>query len=582
MGDIIITHLSGTSANKEQRFSLDGPKELKLGRDPDCLIRFDPEKDDLVSRQHALIRIESLDPFSCTIRDLGSRNGTFVAGTRVDGAANLEPGVEIELGAHGPRIRFDITPRPEASGALAAPHTREAFAGASATGRTGDFPSRDGVGKSTVERMIWQINAALSESWRRRWLYSLTGVVLALALVAGVYAWLTADTRAKIQQAETNIAKTKTEILANTGEMNSKEIANRYQDAIVKINLTWRLYSRDTGRQVFHKHYDGHPAYVRLHNNQIVRWLVTDDERETNEPISGIGAGTGFVVNERGFILTNKHIAAGWQTFYELQSYEDKCKERAALNKDDDCAHLYEQGETKPKKNYKVITPAKSEYRETLHDWVPGYEGCLFDRDIPQVDRCADEQKTPEKTLFEGRNEFLEVRFPEKAASVQAQLVRTSHEVDLALIKINVPDDLKTKVDLAEKEFDPRVGADVTVIGYPTESEQTIAELYPIEAGRPRERKLEIPEPTVIGGKISNIGHGTRIRTGDYVSRTYATVGDVYQLAVGAMPGGSGGPVFDGRGKVIGIYTYGKGSNITFAVPIKYGHDLLELQSKWR
>ena len=569
MADVIITHLTGANANREERFFFDGPKELKLGRDLECSIRFDPDKDDIVSRQHALIRIERLDPFSCTIRDLGSRNGTFVAGKRIDGTANLEPGDEIELGAQGPRVRFDVTPRPEASGARAAPHTREAFAGASATGSTGTFQSKAGVGKSTVERMIWQINAALSESWRRRWLYSLAGVVLILGLVAGVYAWLTADTRAKIEQAETNIGKTKMEILAKTGEMNSNEIAERYQDAVVKINLTWRLYDRSTGKQIFHKVVDGHPAYV-LHNGQIVRWLVTDDERETNWPISGKGSGTGFVVNERGFILTNKHIAAGWQAFYELKGYEQK-------ENCDDCGRLYKETDpAKPRTRapYDPITPDK--YADLYH-WVPVYEGCLFERDQPTVSGCADEERTP----FEGRNEFLEVRFPEKAATVQANLVQASYQVDLALIKVDVPDELKTKVDIADKEFTPHVGADVTVMGYPEASEKTYADVFTTEGSKTSERKIEIPEPTVTGSKISNVGRGVKIGHGDYISKTYANFGDVYQLAIGQMAGNSGGPVFDGRGKVIGIFTYAKGSNITFAVPIKYAYDLLQLQS-WR
>jgi serine protease Do len=45
--------------------------------------------------------------------------------------------------------------------------------------------------------------------------------------------------------------------------------------------------------------------------------------------------------------------------------------------------------------------------------------------------------------------------------------------------------------------------------------------------------------------------------------------------------GNSGGPIFNSRGKVIGLFTYGisaGGANTSGAIPIKYGRDLLRAQ----
>jgi S1-C subfamily serine protease len=49
-------------------------------------------------------------------------------------------------------------------------------------------------------------------------------------------------------------------------------------------------------------------------------------------------------------------------------------------------------------------------------------------------------------------------------------------------------------------------------------------------------------------------------------------------LASGA--GNSGGPVFDGKGQVIGLFTYGNTANntVTYAVPIRYARDLMQMQ----
>jgi predicted component of type VI protein secretion system len=62
-----------------------------LGRDDCDVVLSDPE----VSRRHAFVG-ESADGF--TIEDLGSTNGTFVNGERIDGARALRSGDEIRFG----------------------------------------------------------------------------------------------------------------------------------------------------------------------------------------------------------------------------------------------------------------------------------------------------------------------------------------------------------------------------------------------------------------------------------------------------------------------------------------------------
>jgi serine protease Do len=57
-------------------------------------------------------------------------------------------------------------------------------------------------------------------------------------------------------------------------------------------------------------------------------------------------------------------------------------------------------------------------------------------------------------------------------------------------------------------------------------------------------------------------------------------MGDVYQMNLPTGAGNSGGPVFDGKGEVIGLFTYGNTENdtVTYAVPIHYARDLMQLQ----
>jgi class 3 adenylate cyclase len=84
--------------------------ELELGRDCDGLLLADDE----VSRRHALF---TGDADGVSVADLGSTNGTFVDGVRVEGHRRLEPGSVVRLGSTEVRVR---DPQPTA-GAPAAP-----------------------------------------------------------------------------------------------------------------------------------------------------------------------------------------------------------------------------------------------------------------------------------------------------------------------------------------------------------------------------------------------------------------------------------------------------------------------------
>jgi pSer/pThr/pTyr-binding forkhead associated (FHA) protein len=68
--------------------------ELRVGRDPSCqLVLADPK----ISRYHAVVLVKEGELF---VRDEGSRNGTFVAGARLEAGhlAPLRPGDELRLG----------------------------------------------------------------------------------------------------------------------------------------------------------------------------------------------------------------------------------------------------------------------------------------------------------------------------------------------------------------------------------------------------------------------------------------------------------------------------------------------------
>lgn len=93
--------LRGGSAGKE--IAVRVPQFL-IGRAEECHIR---ANSDAISRRHCAITLENDD---VRIRDLGSRNGTFVNGVKIDGAHRIQMGDQVRVGPLEFLVTFAKTP----------------------------------------------------------------------------------------------------------------------------------------------------------------------------------------------------------------------------------------------------------------------------------------------------------------------------------------------------------------------------------------------------------------------------------------------------------------------------------------
>ncbi len=92
------------------RFKLEAPDgeipladgENLIGRDPEAKIRIDIGG---VSRRHARIVVDGAD---VTLEDLGSKNGTYLRGRRVQKPTRLAHGDEIRIGRKVARFQFVV------------------------------------------------------------------------------------------------------------------------------------------------------------------------------------------------------------------------------------------------------------------------------------------------------------------------------------------------------------------------------------------------------------------------------------------------------------------------------------------
>lgn len=105
---IVIRHRNLAKILQKEEFPVRMFKQLTAGREMNCEIKFDPDRDDLVSRRHARIDIENTNPVKLSIVDLGSLNGTFVNRQRISKATPLQPGDVIQFGSSGPEFQVDL------------------------------------------------------------------------------------------------------------------------------------------------------------------------------------------------------------------------------------------------------------------------------------------------------------------------------------------------------------------------------------------------------------------------------------------------------------------------------------------
>ena len=538
---VVITHLNGSKANQVEQWPFDTVEQITIGREAGSTVAFDQQRDDLVSRRHAVIRIGRGAQVSCRIADLGSSNGTLVNGAKITQEIELLPGDVVQLGNTGPKFTFDLQPRPP--GLMERTRVAPLVGALEGTRRA---PLEPPPQPPPVRPQAPPLQAApmppvpppQRSGSSGLWILGILGLLVLLGAGGGALYFSSRVGPAK--------------------EMSPVEIAQNFGNATAYIRLQWRLYDQETGKRIFHKMviWKGQtsyvPAYVKFSNGAITRWLVTDNEDRRNEVIGADGSGSGFVVDSQGFILTNKHVAAGWQVEYGFRPYEGNGGVLFTL---DNNFHLVDVN---------TFDPTDS---GALQHWVPDSGGVLFDSKAPVPVSASTH-------LFEGRNELLEARFPGQRVSYPSRLIRASADADVAEIRVDSVQGLPFVA--LEQQDNVRVGEKITVMGYPGISEQTIATIVTQEVGRTEERQELIPEPTVTDGLIARLGRAVQ-QQGSVV--TAGTMGDVYQLTVLATgAGNSGGPVFNAAGKVIGLFTYARTrgtERVTFAVPIRYGRDLL-------
>jgi hypothetical protein len=236
---IVVRHTSAGRENQVQEFPLNHFRQLTIGRDPSCDIRYDADRDDLVSRQHARIEVKGAEPPEVEVTDLNSRNGTFVNKRRIQSPTRLSPGDMVQFGAAGPEFQFNLDPPPTtgsvrptrfAEAGTAIPPTRDALPG------TASFPTAGSgsVGRNTVETM-------LAQSRKQTGLWIGLAAAAVVLIIAGALFAIPGTRKLLFGQTGTGTKIT---------SLTPKEIAKTNTDSVVFFEVGWKLIDTESGHQI--------------------------------------------------------------------------------------------------------------------------------------------------------------------------------------------------------------------------------------------------------------------------------------------------------------------------------------------
>ncbi|MVM34055.1 FHA domain-containing protein [Spirosoma sp. HMF4905] len=551
----VIRHLTGSKANQVEEFDYKKYNELTFGRAATNVVRFDPERDSAVSREHGKIVREPGKPFSFTLVDNNSRNGIFVNKSRIAGSAPIQPGDEIQLGQGGPVFQFDLNPRPAelmmstrvVDIPVSIQPTKE-MSLAETVAASGDndmaIPHKVGLGKQTVERMMMTERRKTSKSM-------VLGVAGLLVIVSGLAYAFKDELKPKIQRIEVHHHDSTRIIEPAKDGLTAEQIAAENTSKVVFIEFGYKLV-HTTGDDIYHEYMpiklsDGRvvnkAVYIETAPGKIEPLLGLKRNVAVGKPIAMAGAsGTGFVVSPQGHIMTNRHVAAAWNSYYSFPQ-------------DAFPGILLVQGA----KGWEISDQPVQEFR-----WVPG-ETQFFGK------------KPMSGKIIDGVNTYMDVTFNKNEQRFPAQgkpVVSPKH--DVALIKIDLAESL-APVKLRDADKTIAVGQPITVMGYPGISPDVFVGEYSGDFANRNAQIVKVPDVTVTPGNIGKILRG---QSAGKAAAYYSEFGDYYQLTANATgSGNSGGPVFDKDGNAIGIFSASTSredaTRITFAIPIKYGLELM-------
>jgi serine protease Do len=545
---IVLTHLSGPFQGETQ--SID-KERFAVGGGPASDVRTDPDPGSVPRAE--IYR----DNFEYYLRDLGSADGTFV-NDRPVGEVMLLDGDHLEFGPGGPKLRVRVV---SAEGEVRKPVRIALRDCVRKAGRFGERRSR------TAVTAVRQMPRALLRDTSSRARIVLGGVVVLSLIVSGVVLFQSVASRRRLER---ELVRVSTESASDRRSLEGlrAELAEERR----KVASLMARREEETGRQVA----------ALLEQQRVLR------ERLSEAEASASSRGQEIAELRRSLASNARRIAA--------QERERTLAERVIRDMSGGVAfvegtYTFADAEGKPlrelvneKGELVSATPGQSLYTTagTGPVYQKRYTGTAFlvsdggdlltNRHVAEPWWHDEEARELSEKGFRPRLESLRAYFPALNDPVTLEVVGVSTKADVAVVRGNLAG---KGLPVLQIEKDPRAtrpGQPVILIGYPTGLDALLARL----------------DETVVDPIVSAAeGDGEKIAAElarRHLIRPLATQGHLGDILANRLTydastalGGSGGPVFNQRGKVIGVNAaflrdFG---GATFGVPISFARELL-------
>jgi len=305
-----------------------GAATITIGRAPGQTLRFGPDED-LVSSRHATV-VEQGGRY--VLRDCGSRNGTIVDGQRVV-ERELHGGEIVEFGEGGPQVEFVVASEAPPPPTRAAP-LRETVstlyrAAIDQVRRQRGATARPPT--SAVMRAF--VRLVYLRSSRRTRVATVLAAIATVSAVAVVHLRGVAERRAAERRSAMGLAALDSALraeralrMAGDSELAALRQEQRRQVEVIQQQLGFaeaitQEYSRSVALVVFSIRFldpsSGQAVRQRLDDHGRPAWILIGQDSAPAIELGGsgpfievFGSGTGFLVEPRGSLLTNRHVAS--------------------------------------------------------------------------------------------------------------------------------------------------------------------------------------------------------------------------------------------------------------------------------
>ncbi len=279
---------------------------IACGRHPLSDLRFDAERDLDVSSRHAAV-IRTGDRY--VLRDLGSRNGTYVAGRRIEADRELADGDVLRFGLRGPEVSFHLVQEgaERVITAVKAPAPAAAQGRAPARAPAGAATRPGGEAKASATGVLRaQVSA---QAVRLRALLVVLGIVVVGALA--VVIWQGRTAHEQVAQIGTALDSLSREVQAlRAAQARADSEAHMLRAQIAATRDTARRAALQLSLAAVQQRQRGIAA------GQTVDWAAINDANARAIAMISVRfadttqmwTGTGFAVTPEGLLLTNRHV----------------------------------------------------------------------------------------------------------------------------------------------------------------------------------------------------------------------------------------------------------------------------------